>query len=139
MQPGHHGCQPAALASAQQPRLPSSRGSTASNRRLVGTALPTRQALDKGVESSWAAATCILISFRVKLMFPTSLKTFVHPDEVYRLDYPGHWDQVQQDKARSCGFGPHDRDDVGLWISIMPMSLDTDRLADELPKMMEQV
>ena len=71
-------------------------------------------------------------------MFPTPLKTFVHPAEVYRLEYPAHWDQVQQDQARSCGFGPHDRDDVGLWISIMPMSLDTDRLAEELPKILEQ-
>lgn len=71
-------------------------------------------------------------------MFPASLKTFTHPAEVYRLEYPGHWDQVQQDEGRSCGFGPHDRDNVGLWISIMPMSLDTDRLAEELPKIMQQ-
>src|SRR5262249_55804057 len=71
-------------------------------------------------------------------MFPTPLKTFTHPAEVYRLEYPAHWDQVQQDEARSCGFGPHDRDDVGLWISIMPMSLDTDRLTEELPRIMEQ-
>lgn len=71
-------------------------------------------------------------------MFPTTLKTFVHPAEVFCLEYPAHWDQVQQDQGRSCGFGPHDRDDVGLWISIMPMSLDTDRLADELPKIMTQ-
>lgn len=74
----------------------------------------------------------------VKLMFPTPLKTFVHPADVYRLEYPAHWDQVQQDEGRSCGFGPHDRDDVGLWISIMPMSLDTDRLAEELPKIIDQ-
>src|SRR5262249_9120025 len=72
-------------------------------------------------------------------MFPTPLKTFVHPAEVYRLEYPAHWDQVQQDGARSCGFGPHDRDDVGLWISIIPVRIDTDRLAEELPKLMEQV
>src|SRR5205807_6153142 len=37
-----------------------------------------------------------------------------------------------------CGFGPHERDDVGLWISIMPMSVDTDRLQEDLPKLMEQ-
>jgi uncharacterized protein YtpQ (UPF0354 family) len=71
-------------------------------------------------------------------MFPAPLKTFVHPGEVYRLEYPAHWDQVQQDEGRSCGFGPHDRDDVGLWISIMPMSLDTDKLAEELPRIMDQ-
>jgi uncharacterized protein YtpQ (UPF0354 family) len=71
-------------------------------------------------------------------MFPALLKTFVHPAEVYRLEYPGHWDQVQNDEGRSCGFGPHDRDDVGLWISIMPVSVDTERLADDLPKLMNQ-
>src|SRR5262249_52232677 len=71
-------------------------------------------------------------------MFGTPWKKFVHPAEVYHLEYPAHWDQVQQDEARSCGFGPHERDDVGLWISIMPVSIDTDRLADDLPKLMEQ-
>jgi uncharacterized protein YtpQ (UPF0354 family) len=71
-------------------------------------------------------------------MFPATNKTFTHPAGVYRLEYPGHWDQVQQDEGRSCGFGPHDRDDVGLWISILPFSVDTDRLADELPRLMQQ-
>ncbi|HLJ94633.1 MAG TPA: hypothetical protein VKU02_15715 [Gemmataceae bacterium] len=71
-------------------------------------------------------------------MFPTPLKTFVHPAEVYRLQRPAQWDQVQHDEARSCGFGPHDRDDVGLWISILPMSLDTDRLAAALPRVLDQ-
>jgi len=71
-------------------------------------------------------------------MIPTPLKTFVHPHEVYRLEYPAHWDQVQEKEGASCGFGPHDRDDVGLWISIMPMSVDTDRLAEELPNLMQQ-
>ena len=71
-------------------------------------------------------------------MFPTPVKAFIHPGEVYRLEYPAHWDQVQQDEARSCGFGPHDRDDVGLWISIMPMSVDTERLVEDLPKLMRQ-
>jgi uncharacterized protein YtpQ (UPF0354 family) len=68
----------------------------------------------------------------------TQLKTFIHPAKVYRLEYPAHWDQVQQDEGRSCGFGPHDRDDVGLWISIMPMSVDTNRLAEELPRLLKQ-
>jgi hypothetical protein len=47
-------------------------------------------------------------------MFPTPLKTFVHPHNVYRLECPAHWDQVVQKEGESCGFGPHDRDDVGL-------------------------
>src|SRR5262249_25080678 len=82
--------------------------------------------------------TLTLISCSVRLMFPTPLKTFVHPNKVYRLEYPAHWDQVQQDEGRSCGFGPHNRDDVGLWISIMPISVDTERLTDELPRLMQQ-
>src|SRR5581483_2205784 len=71
-------------------------------------------------------------------MLPTPLKTFVHPHEVYRLEYPAHWDQLVEKDGESCGFGPHDRDDVGLWISILPFSLDTDRLVEQLPRMMEQ-
>jgi uncharacterized protein YtpQ (UPF0354 family) len=71
-------------------------------------------------------------------MFPIDWKKFLHPAGVYRLEYPAHWDQVQQDEARSCGFGPHERDDVGLWISLMPVSVDTERMADELPKILGQ-
>jgi uncharacterized protein YtpQ (UPF0354 family) len=69
---------------------------------------------------------------------PFTLKTFIHPHKVYRLEYPAHWDNLQQDDAKSCGFGPHDRDNVGLWISILPMSVDTDRLAEDLPRLMKQ-
>ena len=72
-------------------------------------------------------------------MFPIQWKKFNHPAGVYRLEYPDHWDQVQKDEARSCGFGPHDRDDVGLWISLMPVSVDSNRLAEELPKILSQV
>jgi uncharacterized protein YtpQ (UPF0354 family) len=73
------------------------------------------------------------------LMFPIHWKKFLHPAGVYGLEYPDYWDQVQKDEGRSCGFGPHDRDDVGLWISLMPVSVDTDRLAEELPKILSQV
>src|SRR4051794_22736585 len=66
-------------------------------------------------------------------------KKFLHPGGVYRLEYPAHWDHLQKDEARSCGFGPHDRDDVGLWISLMPVSVDSERLAEELPKILSQV
>ncbi len=72
-------------------------------------------------------------------MLATPWKKFVHPAQVYRLEYPSYWDQVQKDEARSCGFGPHERDDVGLWISIMPMSVDTERLAEDLPKLIDQL
>ncbi len=65
--------------------------------------------------------------------------TFVHPHKAYRLEYPAEWENLQQDDARSCGFGPKERDNVGLWISILPASVDTDRLVEDLPKMMDQV
>ncbi|HZZ77104.1 MAG TPA: hypothetical protein VFE62_01215 [Gemmataceae bacterium] len=71
-------------------------------------------------------------------MFPTTLKTFVHPHSVYKLELPAIWDQVIEKDGESCGFGPHERDDVGLWISILPMSVDTERLQEDLPKLMEQ-
>ena len=71
-------------------------------------------------------------------MLATPLKSFIHPKKVYRLEYPAHWDNLQQDEARSCGFGPHERDDVGLWISIMPMSLDSAKIKGDLFKMMQQ-
>src|SRR5437588_7595814 len=70
-------------------------------------------------------------------MSSTPLKTFVHPQSVYRLEHPAHWEQVIEKEGASCGFGPHERDDVGLWISIMPMSVDTDKLAEELPNLMQ--
>ena len=72
-------------------------------------------------------------------MPPIQWKKFLHPAGVYRLEYPDYWDQLQQDEARSCGFGPHDRDDVGLWISVMPVSVDSERLTDELPKILNLV
>jgi uncharacterized protein YtpQ (UPF0354 family) len=72
-------------------------------------------------------------------MLPIDWKKFVHPGGVYGLEYPEHWDHLEKDEARSCGFGPHERDDVGLWISIMPVSVDSERLVDELPKILSQV
>jgi uncharacterized protein YtpQ (UPF0354 family) len=66
-------------------------------------------------------------------------KRFAHPGGVYQLQYPAHWEHLEKDDARSCGFGPHDRDDVGLWISLMPVSVDSDRLAEELPRMLRDV
>jgi uncharacterized protein YtpQ (UPF0354 family) len=71
-------------------------------------------------------------------MSQAPLKTFVHPHSVYRLQYPAHWEEVVEKEGESCGFGPHDRDDVGLWISVLPFSVDTDRLPAELPRVFEQ-
>jgi uncharacterized protein YtpQ (UPF0354 family) len=71
-------------------------------------------------------------------MLPTPLKRFVQPQSIYRLEYPAHWDQVIEKEGESCGFGPHDRDDVGLWISVLPYSVDTERLEAELPNAFAQ-
>src|SRR5688572_10713776 len=78
------------------------------------------------------------LSPRRNPMDPFTWKTFRHPAGVYHLEFPAHWDQIQQDEARSCGFGPKERDDVGLWISILPMSVDTERVAEDLPKVLAQ-
>ena len=64
--------------------------------------------------------------------------TFVHPHKAYRLEFPEHWEHRVEKDGESCGFGPRDRDNVGLWISILPASVDTDRLAEDLPKLFEQ-
>src|SRR5262249_33792945 len=71
-------------------------------------------------------------------MFPTPLKTFIHPQSVYRLEYPAHWVQVVQKDGESGGVGPHERDDVGLWRSILPMRVDTDKLQEELPRLIQE-
>lgn len=67
-----------------------------------------------------------------------ALKAFKHPNKVYHLDYPGHWDEVIEKEGASCGFGPHERDDVGLWISIMPISVDTERIAEDLQMLFQK-
>src|SRR5438445_13892335 len=69
----------------------------------------------------------------------TDLQTFIHPHQAYRLEFPAEWENLIQEEGRSCGFGPKDRDNVGLWISIMPISLDSDRFADvDLPRMFHE-
>src|SRR5271167_4988850 len=98
---------------------------------------PSSETLWRGILCG--VVECSLYLFLGMLMFPIDWKKFLHPGGVYRLEYPSYWDQVQKDEARSCGFGPHDRDDVGLWISLMPVSVDTDRMADELPNILNQV
>jgi uncharacterized protein YtpQ (UPF0354 family) len=67
-----------------------------------------------------------------------TFQTFIHPGKVYQLEYPSPWEHLEKDEGRSCGFGPRDRDDVGLWISIIPMSIDTDRLMEDLPRLMQE-
>ncbi len=71
-------------------------------------------------------------------MLASEQKTFVHPQKAYRLEFPAHWENQVKDEGRSCGFGPYERDDVGLWISILPISIDSDRIAPHLPSMFSQ-
>lgn len=71
-------------------------------------------------------------------MSSIELASFIHPRKAFRLEYPAHWEHRVEKDGMSCGFGPSDRDDVGLWISIMPASLDTDRMKDDLPRLFEQ-
>src|SRR5437899_722199 len=71
-------------------------------------------------------------------MPPIQLATFIRPAKAYRLQYPAHWEHLEKDDGRSCGFGPRDRDDVGLWITILPVSIDGERLEQDLPKIFRQ-
>ncbi|HEY2384619.1 MAG TPA: DUF1444 family protein [Terriglobia bacterium] len=58
---------------------------------------------------------------------------FIHPANAYRLEYPADWEHLEKDEGRSCGFGPRERDDVGLWITILPLSINTERIERDLP------
>src|SRR5260370_10541147 len=71
-------------------------------------------------------------------MSPFPKKTFLDAPSVCRFAYPADWDALVEKGGESCGFGPHERDDVGLWISLMPVSVDTARLQEELPRMMKE-
>lgn len=64
-----------------------------------------------------------------------ALATFEHPAGVYRLRYPADWEHLVQDEGRSCGFGPRERDDAGLWISILPVRADTEKLCADLGRL----
>jgi len=69
---------------------------------------------------------------------PTEFATFIHPAKVYRLRYPVDWDHIQKDEGRSCGFGPRERDDVGLWITILGLSIDSEKVERDLPTIFQQ-
>ncbi len=83
-------------------------------------------------------STELLVSGIIRFMPPIQLATFIHPAKAYRLQYPAHWEHLEKDDGRSWGFGPRDRDDVGLWITILPVSIDSERLEQDLPKIFRQ-
>ena len=64
--------------------------------------------------------------------------TFEQPRGAYRLRRPAHWEEQVKDEGGCCGFGPRERDDVGIWISILPVSVDTDRIQAHLRGLLEQ-
>ncbi len=66
------------------------------------------------------------------------LARFEHPAKAYALEYPAGWEHLVTDEGRSCGFGPPGRDDVGLWISILPIRADTEALRANLREIFEQ-
>ncbi len=66
------------------------------------------------------------------------LAMFEHPAKAYVLEYPEPWEYLVQDEGRSCGFGPRDRDDVGLWITVLPFRIDTDAVRSDLQQLFEQ-
>ncbi len=49
-------------------------------------------------------------------MFQTTEKPFIQSHLAYRFEYSAHWDQVVEKDGESFGFGPLERDDIGLWI-----------------------
>lgn len=72
-------------------------------------------------------------------MLKTEFTTFEHPRGAYTLKFPAHWEHRVQDEGGTCGFGPRDRDDVGLWITILQITVDSEALGDEFYEMFEKV
>jgi uncharacterized protein YtpQ (UPF0354 family) len=65
-------------------------------------------------------------------MSTEALKTFVHPRQAFVLDFPAHWEHRVEENDMTCGFGPYERDNVALWISILPANFDTDELGEKM-------
>ncbi len=66
------------------------------------------------------------------------LTQFQHPHGTYRLAIPVSWEYRVEQDGRQCGFGPRDRDDVGLWISILPIRVESDQLGYGLREILHQ-
>jgi uncharacterized protein YtpQ (UPF0354 family) len=87
------------------------------------------------IESGFTASRLFEV---VAAMSGTELTEFEHPQKAFRLKFPKHWEHRVEKEGMSCGFGPYERDNVGLWISILPARIDTDRMHDDLPKLFQQ-
>lgn len=57
---------------------------------------------------------------------------FDHPAGIYEIDFPDEWVVVIEDEGSNCGFGWEDDDSVGLWISVLPYSIESEALLDGL-------
>jgi hypothetical protein len=51
---------------------------------------------------------------------------FEHPHRAFSLRYPAEWESQQKEDGRSCGFGPRERDDVGIWFSVFLVGVDAE-------------
>tara|TARA_R110002096_G_scaffold215310_9_gene403128 strand:+ start:41621 stop:42679 length:1059 start_codon:yes stop_codon:yes gene_type:complete len=60
------------------------------------------------------------------------VQRFSHPGGIYELDFPDEWIVVIEDDGLNCGFGWEDSDDVGLWISVLPFSIEAEPLLEGL-------
>lgn len=59
-------------------------------------------------------------------------RRFDHPRNAFHLEFPAHWEHRVEDDGRTCGFGPYERDNVALWISILPARVNTEEIGDDL-------
>ncbi len=71
-------------------------------------------------------------------MADSPLTQFQHPHGTYRLDIPAPWEYRVEQEGRQCGFGPRDRDDVGLWISILPVRVESEQMAYGLRQILHE-
>ena len=71
-------------------------------------------------------------------MTDSPLTQFQHPHGIYRLAVPVSWEYRVEQDGRQCGFGPRDRDDVGLWISILPIRVESDQVGYGLREILHQ-
>jgi hypothetical protein len=74
-------------------------------------------------------------------MIPESdppLARFEHPGGLYSLEFPAAWEHRVEDRGERCGFGPRERDNVGLWISVLPVRIESELATEELGRIFQE-